>query len=241
MEQSNPSYITYFNWSTGKDSALALYRLLQNPEYSVGYLLTSVNSAYNRVSMHGLRREIMEQQIASLGIPAMTVELPESPDMETYAVKMREAVHALQEKGFQHTAFGDIFLEDLREYREKQLAEMGISAHFPLWKIDTRELILEFIDLGFKSVVICVNASKLDESFLGRTIDRDFLDDLPDDVDPCGENGEFHTFCYDGPVFRHPISFKEGERILRNYPNPDKSDGQEDLGFWYLDLLPEER
>jgi len=240
---------TYFNWSSGKDSALALYYLLQDKNYSVEHLLTSVNSYHNRVSMHGLRRELLEQQVRSLDIANSTIELPEQPAMEEYESVMAEAVMKLQRKGFKYAAFGDIFLEDLRKYREAQLDRVNIRAVFPIWKRNTRELMDEFINLGFKAIVICINADLLEDSFAGRVIDRSFIDDLPKGVDPCGENGEFHTFCFDGPIFKKPIPFVVGEKVYREYNAPVDNDPGKDeallekkkMGFWFCDLLPEEQ
>lgn len=226
---------TYFNWSTGKDSALALYHLLQDKDYDVQYLLTSVNATHNRVSMHGLRRALMERQIQGIGLPYGTIELPEQPDMAAYESRMKNVVAGLKQNGFGYAAFGDIFLEDLRAYREKQLAAFDIKAVFPLWKKDTRELMHEFLDLGFRAVVVCVDARLLDVSFCGRIIDKKFIEDLPPNVDPCGENGEFHTFCFDGPIFKNAIPFEIGEKVYRTYPAP--SDKEKEMGFWFCDLL----
>lgn len=226
---------TYFNWSSGKDSALALYYLQQQKE-PVAQLLTSINAHHDRVSMHGVRRALLEQQIAALGLPYTTLELPEEPGMPEYEAILEATVSRLKKEGFTRAAFGDIFLEDLRRYRENQLRPFEISTVFPLWGRDTRELILEFIDLGFKAITVCVNYRLLDTSFCGRIIDRDFVRDLPEEVDPCGENGEFHTFCFDGPVFRRPIPFTIGEHIFREYKAP--AGFNEDMGYWFCDLLP---
>lgn len=226
---------TYFNWSTGKDSALALHHLLQNEEYQVNQLLTSVNASFDRVTMHGLRRSLLEAQIEALHIPCQTIELPENTDMETYGKLMQEGVQQLKDQGYTTAGFGDIFLEDLREYREKQLATMSIECVFPLWKRDTKEIMEEFLSLGFKAIVICINNQVLDESFVGRELDASFLNDLPKDVDPCGENGEFHTFCYDGPIFQAPIQFEIGEKTYREYPAPNENVSS--YGFWFCDLV----
>ncbi|MET1260562.1 ATP-binding protein [Flagellimonas sp. DF-77] len=227
---------TFFNWSTGKDSALALYRLLQDQELSIDRLLTTVNRHHDRVSMHGLRRELLLDQVAALGIDHDTVELPENPTMEAYNALMGATVAELKAAGYTDCGFGDIFLEDLRQYRERQLT--GIQCHFPLWKRDTRDLFLEFVDLGFKAVVVCLNATLLDPVFLGRELDRDFLKDLPPEVDPCGEHGEFHTFCYDGPIFKRPVPFVLGETIERHYPAPE-GDERETMRYGFIDLLSE--
>ncbi len=228
---------TFFNWSTGKDSALALYHLRRDAAYSVERLLTSVNAAHDRVSMHGLRREFMLAQADAIGLPLKTIELPEQSDMPLYENKMSEAVSALKADGFSHSAFGDIFLEDLRRYREEKLAALSLKAVFPLWKRDTRGLMREFLELGFKAVVVCVNSDFLDASFAGRLLDESFLADLPAGVDPCGENGEFHTFCFAGPVFRQAIPFRIGERVLREYPAP-AAGGKKHAGFCFCDILP---
>jgi uncharacterized protein (TIGR00290 family) len=228
---------TYLNWSTGKDSALALYYLLKDKNYQVTHLLTAVNKHHDRVSMHGLRRELMQQQINAIGLSFSTIELPEQPDMMEYNAAMKEAMLLLIAEGFTHAAFGDIFLEDLRVYREQQLTALNLKAVFPIWKSNTKQLIQEFIALGFKAILICVNASKLDQSFAGRLIDEDFINDLPEDVDPCGENGEFHTFCFDGPIFLEPIRFELGAVVYREYDAPKDGDGNGKLGFWFCDLL----
>ncbi|XOV67407.1 MAG: diphthine--ammonia ligase [Fluviicola sp.] len=227
---------TYFNWSTGKDSALALHYLLKDDRYDIAQLLTSVNTTFDRVTMHGLRRSLMEKQIEAVGIPCDTIELPENTDMETYGRLMHEGVQKLKDDGFTTAGFGDIFLEDLRTYREEQLKTLGINCVFPLWKKDTKQLIEDFLAEGFKAKVICINAQLLDKSLIGCELDSSFIADLPKNVDPCGENGEFHTFCYDGPIFSHPISFTEGEKTYREYPAPKKD--APNYGYWFCDLIP---
>ncbi|HYG53415.1 MAG TPA: diphthine--ammonia ligase [Flavobacteriales bacterium] len=234
-----PAKKTYFNWSTGKDSALALYHVLKDKKFNVDYLLTSVNAHHDRVSMHGLRRTLLEKQIDAVGIPYGTLELPEEPSMEMYETIMRNCVEELTKKGFTDAVFGDIFLEDLRTYREKKLSVCGIQAHFPLWKRNTKDLVHEFIDLGFKAIVICTKADFLDKSFCGRELDCNFVADLPSNVDPCGENGEFHTFCYQAPFFKNPIGFEKGELVYKAYkaPQTDKEHSPEkEMGFWFCDL-----
>lgn len=228
---------TYFNWSTGKDSALALYYLQGEGNLQVDHLLTTINTHHDRVSMHGLRRALLCDQINAMGLPFSTIELPEQPSMDEYNALMTKAVHQLKNDGYTDCGFGDIFLEDLRAYREKQLE--GITCHFPLWKRNTKELFLEFVDLGFKAVVICLNEELLDASFVGRELDHTFLEDLPEHVDPCGENGEFHTFCYDGPIFSKPVEFEFGEKVLRHYKKPDGA-LNEQTGYWFVDLKQKE-
>jgi uncharacterized protein (TIGR00290 family) len=237
---------TYFNWSTGKDSALALYYLLQDKNYDVAHLLTSVNKQHDRVSMHGLRRALLQQQISALDIPYSTIELPEEPSMVEYETIMQQAVSGLQQQGFNCAAFGDIFLEDLKKYREEKLASLNIKTVFPLWKKDTKELLTEFIQLGFKAILVCINADLLDPAFAGRIIDEHFIKDLPPHVDVCGENGEFHTFCFDGPIFQKPISFEIGEKVYRTYnatasnTDPSVHPQKNDIGFWFCDLKTKE-
>lgn len=232
---------TYFNWSTGKDSALALYYLLQDKNYDIAHLLTSVNKHHNRVSMHGLRRKLLQQQVEALDIAYSTIELPEEPSMTEYETIMRETVSGLQQQGFECAAFGDIFLEDLKKYREQQLARLNIKTVFPLWKKDTRQLLTTFIELGFKAILVCINADLLDPSFAGRIIDEQFIKDLPPGVDPCGEHGEFHTFCFDGPIFKRPVSFEVGEKVYREYnapaSNTDTPGQPQKIGFWFCDLM----
>ncbi|WP_420401786.1 ATP-binding protein [Flagellimonas sp.] len=226
---------TFFNWSSGKDSALALYHLQQQAEYKVDRLLTTVNSHYNRVSMHGLPRPVLEAQTAAISIPLDVVEVPEKPSMETYNELMTQKMQQMVADGYTHAAFGDIFLEDLKVYREKMLATQGIQAVFPIWKRDTRELYMEFLEKGFKTVIVCINNDLLDESFLGAELSLDLLEQFPKDVDPCGENGEFHTFCFDGPIFNHPISFEIGEKVFRTYDNP--SNKSNPIQFGFCDIL----
>lgn len=187
--------------------------------------------------MHGLKRELLEQQANSIGLPLQTIELPEEPSIEDYNAILQNTVLGLQNEGYSHCGFGDIFLEDLRSYREQQLQPYNITCSFPLWKKDTSQLINEFVEQGFRAIVICVKSELLDESFVGREINEGFINDLPSNVDPCGENGEFHTFCFDGPIFSNPVKFEIGEKVYREYksPNPETDNP---MGFWFCDLLP---
>jgi len=221
----------YMNWSGGKDSSLTLHRVLEDPAYRVDSLLTSFNAAYDRVSMHGVRRQLLETQAASIGIPLQTIELPEQPDMPAYEQAMQEKVSSLKEKGCTHAIFGDIFLEDLRRYREEKLESMGVTCIFPLWKIPSSTLMREFLEKGFKAIIVCVNTRWLDKSFCGRIIDEAFLADLPADVDPCGENGEYHSFVFDGPIFTYPVPFERGEIVYKEYKGPEGP-----AKFYFCDL-----
>ncbi|MES2448435.1 MAG: diphthine--ammonia ligase [Bacteroidota bacterium] len=222
-----------FNWSGGKDSCLALHHVLKEDLFDVKYLLTTVNGAFKRVSMHGVRTSLLTKQAKSLGFNLIQLELPEMVSMEVYETELGNQMNSFKNQGINHSIFGDIFLEDLKEYREKQLQKNNIKAIFPLWKKDSSALINEFISLGYKTIVVCAQAGL--EDFCGRIIDQSFLDDLPKEIDPCGENGEFHTFVFDGPIFSGPIKFNIGEKVLRTYPNPTGSEIP--TGYWFVDLF----
>lgn len=238
-----------FNWSSGKDSALTLYKILKQNDFEVCGLLTSINSQYQRISMHGVRVELLEEQAKSIGLPLLKLEIPEMPTMEVYDELMKSKLLELKAMNIHYSIFGDIFLEDLRKYREEKLEKAGFEGVFPLWKTDTSVLIHEFLSLGFKTIVTCVNERYLDKSFVGRIIDEQFIKDLPDNVDVCGENGEFHTFTFDGPIFTVPIAFETGEIVYRKYEKPKTENSNTacnsnsdstafDYGFWYCDLIP---
>lgn len=219
-----------FCWSGGKDSAMALHALLQD-HVPIAALLTTVTETYDRISMHGVRRELLVQQAQSIGLPLHEVRIPPQCVNPIYEARMEEALRFYYDAGVRTVAFGDIFLEDLRAYREKNLARIGMTALFPIWKHarhggrDTRQLIRSFHAAKFRAIAVCVDPKVLDPSFAGRELDAAFLRDLPPKVDPCGENGEFHTFVFDGPIFRHPIPVTLGEVIERD-------------SFVYCDVLP---
>jgi len=215
-----------FSWSGGKDSALALYELMKEPDYEIAALLTTINRKYDRTSMHGVRRILLEQQAQSLGIALEKVFVPEDCSNEEYERKMKEVLKRYQAAGVRSVVFGDIFLEDLRKYRQENLLKIGMKAIFPIWKFNTLDLANKFIDLGFKAVITCIDSNVLDKRFTGRIFDEEFLSELPSRIDPCGENGEFHTFVYDGPVFRSGILYQAGETVLRRER------------FYYCDLVP---
>ncbi|WP_242478989.1 Dph6-related ATP pyrophosphatase [Hymenobacter lapidiphilus] len=227
---------TLMNWSGGKDSALALYHALRNPALHITDLLTSVNAHHGRVTMHGVRKALLEAQAQRIGLPLTQLQLPENPDMATYEQLMRATLAPLQARGVVRSVFGDIHLEDLRRYREQQLATMGLEAIFPLWQRPNAELLAEYLALGFRAVVVCVNEQHLDRSFCGRELDAEFLRDLPPGVDSCGENGEYHSFVYDAPYFSSPIEVQRGELVRRAYPAPAGSSTPE-AAFWFQDLL----
>ena len=214
-----------FCWSGGKDSAMAFHALQSTPEYRVAALLTTVTEGYDRISMHGVRRALLERQAESIGLPLHAVLIPPQCTNATYEARMKEALLEHLALGVRQVAFGDIFLEDLRVYRERNLAQVGMTAIFPIWKRDTRELARDFVRLGFRAIAVCVDPRVLDPSFAGRVLDGSFFADLPPGVDPCGENGEFHTFVFDGPIFRKPVYCLLGEKVTRD-------------GFCFCDLLP---
>ena len=213
------------SWSSGKDSGLALYSLLQNNDLEIIALLTTITADYDRVSMHGVRRELLEKQAESIGIPLEKISISKNSGNEEYESKMKAVLLRYKNEGVTSVAFGDIFLEDLKKYREQNLAKIGMKGLFPLWKQKSIILAKKFISLGFKAIVTCVDGKKLDGKFCGREYDEKFLSDLPKDVDCCGENGEFHSFVYAGPIFKTPISFSKGSIVLR------------DEQFYFCDLI----
>jgi uncharacterized protein (TIGR00290 family) len=213
------------SWSGGKDSALALSCLRKDEDMVVSSLLVTITEEYDRVSMHGIRRELIVEQARALEIPLIIVKIPMGCINEDYEKRMEEATLKLKDDGVMTVAFGDIYLNDVRRYREANLAKVGMSALFPLWGLDTRPLASEFVK-DFKAIVTCVDTEQLDGGFSGRLLDESFLADLPQNVDHCGENGEFHTFVFDGPIFDRPVSYRAGERVLR------------ENRFMFTDVLP---
>ena len=227
-------------WSGGKDSAFCLYKVRQEGIFDVRYLLTTLNQQYRRISMHGIREELLDHQAAAIGLPLLKVWVSEDTNVE-YERQMAATLEKVRSEEVRQVIFGDIFLEDLRAYREQNLARVGMEAVFPLWKSDTGRLIREFVDCGFRTIVCCTNDAFLGNEWLGREIDGSFIHDLPSTVDPCGENGEYHTFCYKGSVFREPIGFIRGEKVfrpldLKTDPGTASSELPTTRGFWYCDL-----
>ena len=220
------------NWSSGKDAALAFYYLQQSDSFCVSGLLTSISEKYKRVSMHGVSERILERQARHIGIPLKKIYLPEEADMVTYNKIMSEAVNDIKQKGITSMAFGDIFLEDLRKYREDQLAAAGMKALFPLWKKSTADLVREIEDSGIKAMIVCVDEAALGKEFLGKYVGRSLLQSLPETVDPCGENGEFHTLVIDAPYFNSPLSLAKGAIVYKTYNLNEQSR----KGFYFLDL-----
>lgn len=202
-------------WSGGKDSALALYKV-QQQGFSISCLLTTLTEQYNRVSMHGVSQALIERQSYVLGIPLEKVFIPPDTSNEVYDQRMAAVLRKYADQGVDTVIFGDVFLEDIRSYRVNQLLKVGMTASFPLWKKHSPELAREFLGLGFKAIITCIDLHALDRSFVGRVYNNKFLSDLPPAVDPCGENGEFHSFVYDGPNFMEPIPCKKGKSVMRN-------------------------
>ncbi|PCH68408.1 MAG: ATP-binding protein [Bacteroidetes bacterium] len=233
-----------FCWSGGKDSALCLHKVLQADKYEVVALLTTVNEHYKRISMHGVREELLDEQAKSIGIPLEKMYVGKESTNEEYEENMGVILEKYKAKGITQVVFGDIFLEDLKQWRENNLKKVELSGLFPLWKMDTNELINEFIESGFKTITCCINDGYLGEDMVGRVIDASFVTDLPDSVDPCGENGEFHSFAFDGPIFKQKIEFEIGEIVYK--PLEIKTTDDDNVckgvgntkGFWFCDLVP---
>jgi len=213
-------------WSGGKDSALTLHELRKDGKYEVVTLLTTLTRDYDRVCMHGVRRILLEQQAESLGLPLERIFISKNASNEEYESRMREVLERYRTEGVCAVVFGDIFLEDLRKYREEKLSQVAMKGLFPIWKRDTAKLACEFINLGYEAIVTCANSNLLDSTLVGRPFDEQFLSTLPEAVDPCGENGEFHSFVSNGPIFQQQIPHTTGETVLR------------DNGFYYCDLVP---
>lgn len=213
------------SWSGGKDSAMALHAVRRPGVLHLAGLLTTVTEGYDRISMHGVRRELLVRQAESIGLPLREVFIPPECVNPVYEARMGEAMRAEYALGIRKIVFGDIFLEDLRTYREQNLALIGMTGLFPLWKRDTRELAREFVASGYRAVAVCVDSRVLDRRFAGRELDDSFFRDLPPGVDPCGENGEFHTFVYAGPIFLERVEFTVGEVAERG-------------PFFFCDLVP---
>jgi uncharacterized protein (TIGR00290 family) len=223
-------------WSGGKDSAYALWEILRAGEFEVCGLLTTVSMPYDRISMHGVRRELLEKQAAATGLPLYVAEVSEKTN-EAYENVMLAWFEKFRSEGITHVIFGDIFLEDLKKYRDELLQRVSLTGVYPLWERDTKTLAKNFIDNGFRTITCCVSDAILNEDWCGKEFDAEFLRLLPASVDPCGENGEFHTFCFDGPVFKTPVAFEKGERVYRPLEMKTADLQMKTKGFWYCDLL----
>jgi len=215
------------SWSSGKDSAWTLHTLRQQPDVEIIGLLTTFNEVNNRVAMHGVRMELVEKQAEAAGYPLWSVPLPFPCSNEEYESRMRTVIERAHREGITHVAFGDLFLEEIRAYRERMMAGTGIQPIFPIWRTpsDTKALAQEMLKNDLHTVLTTVDPKQIDAAFAGRMYDEGLLNDLPSNADPCGENGEFHTFCFDGPMFAHPISIQVGETVTQD-------------GFVFTDILP---
>jgi uncharacterized protein (TIGR00290 family) len=213
------------SWSGGKDSSLALLELRAVGSREIKALLTTVTVEFDRISMHGVRRSLLHEQASSLDLPLEEVWIPRKSSNEIYETRVKNALMKYRRKGVEEVVFGDLFLQDVRRYREERLGQIGMQGLFPLWGRDTGKLASEFVELGFKAVVCCVDPTRLGKEFCGREYDGSFLESLPSGVDPCGENGEFHTFVYAGPIFKDEIELTKGRVVHRD-------------GFYFADLLP---
>jgi uncharacterized protein (TIGR00290 family) len=230
------------SWSGGKDSALALHRILRSGEFEICHLHTVIDAGTKRVGLHGVREALIEKQAKALGLKLVKLYLPASNDHHTYEQLMCAFYNQCFNEGIQGVVFGDIFLEDLKNFRERMLRAASLDGIFPLWKEDSRMLINEFISLRFKTMICSANAAFFQSSEVGKIIDLAFINDLPLLVDPCGENGEFHTFVFDGPVFAKPVLLKKGEVVKKDYHYritlPDGTVQDTDSSFWFQELSP---
>ena len=212
-------------WSGGKDSSLALREILRGDQYEVAALLTTCTEGFRRISMHGVRCSLLKTQAQELGLPLRKVFIARECSNADYEARMHGALFEFKSAGITKVVFGDLFLEEIRAYRDRMLAEIGMTAIYPVWGRNTRDLADEFIAAGFRATLVCVDPRKLAPSFAGRMFDQALLRDLPPNADPCGENGEFHTFVFDGPIFRKPVRIRSGPTVLRQ-------------NFYFADLLP---
>ena len=229
-----------FCWSGGKDSAYALYKVIMEKEFEVVSLLTTVNSDFGRITMHGIKESLLDEQVNAIGLPLKKMYISDGTYQE-YEAEMEKSLLEFKKEGVEHVIFGDIFLEDLRKYREDNLKKVEMKAVFPLWGMNTQDQIQHFIEDGFKTKICCVNDSLLNENHVGVDLSHEFLDSIPSQVDPCGENGEFHTFCYGGPIFKENLKVKISEKVYKPLEVPsDKKCQLPDIpptkGFWYADV-----
>lgn len=236
MDNVNKILIS-LSWSGGKDSAFALFHLLQDTRYEVRRLHTTLGEQTQRVGMHGTAEKLVEMQAEAIGLPLDKIYFPASGDNHAYETAINSYLDQLLAEGIQHLAYGDIYLKDLRKYREDQLASRGFLAVFPLWNIPTYQLARDFVEAGFKSLICAADADLIAKAWLGRDFSPAFLESLPADVDPCGENGEFHSFCYAGPIFNHPLSIVCQKIVGQNYDITLASGEKRAKKFWFAELL----
>lgn len=225
-----------FNWSGGKDSALALHKIMQDDHYDIVSLLTTVNRQNKRSTMHGIPVALLERQAESIGLPLYVVDLTPKGDMADYESAMAEAVSHFKKNGVYHFVFGDIFLHDVRSYREQQLAPHGIQVVEPLWDKTSEQIMEEFLASGLQTVIVTITDGVLSEKLIGRVIDRDFIASLPEGVDVCGENGEYHTFCYAGGMFREPVEFTLGDPLKQTFPIRHDDGSMKEYSYWFANL-----
>jgi len=238
---------TFLNWSGGKDALFALHKTKENKEYAVDKLLTTFNQENKRVNMHGIHIDLMQKQAENIGIPLKPVFLKPHISLNDYNKIMNAHLEELKKENYTHAMFGDLLLEDLKEHREKQLKSVDLKAVFPLWKKDTKVQIHDFLNAGYKAIIVSTNDKFLESSFCGRILDEKLLKDLPENVDPCGENGEFHTFVYDGPLFEKPVNFEIDKIVEKKYYPSTKTDDKDqdcfkkpasgDIKFHFADLV----
>lgn len=223
----------YFNWSSGKDSAFALYKAMKSETYDVQNLFTIIKKQGSKIAMHEIGIDLLKQQANTIGIPLTVLEFDLAASPGEYEKSIKTQMEKFKREQINTALFGDLYLQDLRNRRIENCKQQGIQAEFPLWNSKPDELLREFISLGFKSIVTCVDGSVLDESFVGRVIDEAFLRDLPSGIDICGENGEYHSFVFDGPIFHKPVKFEIIKRYYVDYPNETNTQQNR---YWYLEL-----
>lgn len=225
-----------FNWSGGKDSSLALYKVLEKGEYDIVALLTTINSDSKRSTMHAIPASLLQKQADSIGIPLYVVNLLPNGEMQGYEEAMTDTVNHFLSQGVTHFLFGDIFLHDVKTYRERQLNPYGITVVEPLWGKSSPEIMDEFLASGLQTIIVTTMAEVLDESYIGKLIDKELVDRLPETADVCGENGEYHTFCYDGPIFKYPVAYTLGNPEYRTYPVKMEDGSEKEFSYWFANL-----
>lgn len=223
----------YLNWSSGKDAAFALYRATQSGLWDVQTLFSVVKKGCSKLAMHEISVELLKKQAEAIGIPLTILHLDVSDPTAAYKAAMQRQMEQFKAQGISASLFGDLYLEELRKNRQRNCNTAGIKAVFPLWNLPGKAMMEEFLRLGFKAIVTCIDHAALDDSFVGRIIDAEFLQDLPSNVDICGENGEYHSFVFDGPIFKHPVQVRVRRKYWQDYPNPE---GCAVSRYWYVEL-----
>jgi uncharacterized protein (TIGR00290 family) len=228
------------SWSGGKDCAYALYKVLQQAQYEVKYLLSIFNEETRALNMHQVPGALIEQQAAATGIPLLKVFVSDSSN-NTYEKRLARAMELVKAANIHHIIFGDLFLQDLRQYREVSMQKLGMNCVFPIWQMPPGLLMKDFIEKDFKAITCCIDAAKLPKEFIGRRIDQSFLNNLPAGIDPCGENGEYHSFCYDAPCFNNPVGVEKGRIYFKplELKTMDKAGSNSVVqGYWFCELMP---